>query len=291
MLDAAGLRVLVQAGLAAPVRPDRLIGMALALARWGVSPAAGCAVAAARHPYRLALVDDNGELTWRDLDRRTDRIAGELRARGLREGEAVGLLARNGRGAVESAVALSRVGAHVLYLNTGDAAGPLAQVLDDEQAAAVVYDEEFADLLAGARAGRLAFTTEQLAELAVRSTLGPPPKPATTSRQVILISGTTGAPRGAARGGAGSEVGSTVVPHRTFDPHMLERLVGAAATASYDVSSLRILASSGGALTVDLVQRGHDVFGPVLYNLPRNAPGKVLRQELRASDRIVGQST
>lgn len=35
MLDAAGLRVLVQAGLVSPVRPDRLVGMGLALARWG----------------------------------------------------------------------------------------------------------------------------------------------------------------------------------------------------------------------------------------------------------------
>ncbi len=323
MLDAAGLRVLVQAGLVSPVRPDRLVGMGLALARWGVTPAAGCAVAAARHAHRPALVDDDGDLTWRDLDRRTDRIAGELRARGLRDGQAAGLLARNGRGLVEGAIALSKVGACVLYLNTGSAAGPLERVLDAEQAAAVLHDEEFADLLAGALVGRLAVTTEQLAWLAVRSTLGPPPKPTTTSRQVLLTSGTTGVPRGAARGGAGPEdvvtalsriplrarettvvaapafhawglghltlamvLGSTVVLHRTFDPHrvltavqqhratalivvpvMLDRLVLAAATGSYDVSSLRILASSGSSLTVDLVQRVHDVFGPVLYNL------------------------
>ncbi len=95
----------------------------------------------------MALVDDDGALTWREVDMRTDRLAGELRARGLREGDAAGLLARNGRGLVEGAVALAKCGADVLYLNTGSAAEPLAQVLDREKARLVVHDEEFGDLL------------------------------------------------------------------------------------------------------------------------------------------------
>ncbi|MCW2613388.1 MAG: fadD12 [Frankiales bacterium] len=205
MLDVVGARVLARSGLLTPARPDRLVGMALAAARWGITPATGYAAGAARHPDRVALVDDDGSLTWRDVDRRTDRTASELRARGLREGDAAGLLARNGRGLVEGAVALSKVGADVLYLNTGSAGGPLAQVLDREGARALLFDEEFADLLAPCLPGRLGVTTEQLADLAVTSTLGAPPKPGRTSRQVILTSGTTGAPRGAARGGASIE--------------------------------------------------------------------------------------
>lgn len=323
MLDAVGVRVLVKAGLIAPVRPDRLLGMGLALARWGITPATGYAAGAARHPDRIAIVDDDGELTWRDIDRRTDRLASELRARGLGEGDAAGLLARNGRGLVESMVALAKVGADVLYLNTGSAGGPLAQVLDREQARAVLYDAEFAGLLAEALPGRLALTTEQLAEFALASPFGAPPKPGHTSRQVILTSGTTGTPRGAARSGATIEdavaalsllplrsrettviaapafhawglghlslamlLGSTVVLQRRFDPDrvlaaveqheatalvvvpvMLERLLTAAATGAYDLSFLRVIASSGSALPGDLAQRVQDVFGPLLYNL------------------------
>ena len=323
MLDLAAVRVLARAGLLAPVRPDKLLTMGLALARYGISPATGYAAGAARHPRRLAIVDDDGALTWRDVDVRTDRLASELRARGLREGDAAGLLARNGRGLVESAVALSKVGADVLYLNHGLAAGPLRAVLDREQARAVLHDEEFGELLEGALDGRLALTTEQLADLAMTSRAGTPPKPGRTSRQVILTSGTTGAPRGAARSGGTVEdavaalsglpvragettviaapvfhawglghlslamlLGSTVVLQRRFDaervleavehhrasvlvvvPVMLEALVAAAAAGAYDVSSLRIIASSGSALPGDLAQRVHTTFGPVLYNL------------------------
>ena len=202
MLDLAAVRVLARAGLLAPVRPDKLLTMGLALARYGISPATGYAAGAARHPRRLAIVDDDGALTWRDVDVRTDRIASELRARGLREGDAAGLLARNGRGLVEGAVALAKVGADVLYLGTGTAAGPLRQVLDREHARAVLHDAEFADLVAGAAAGRLLVTTDELDELARTSSAGPPPVPRHTSRQVILTSGTTGPPRGAARSGA-----------------------------------------------------------------------------------------
>ena len=321
MLDLAGVRVLAQAGLLAPVRPDKLLGMGLSLARYGISPATGYAIGALRHPRRPALVDDDGALTYREVDRRTDRIAGELRARGLREGDAVGLLARNGRGLLETAVGLAKVGADVLYLNTSLAAAPLAGVLRRERARAVLHDAEFADVVAGARAGRIALTTEQLGALAATSSTGPLPKPGRVSRQVILTSGTTGLPRGAARSGATVEdavaalsrlplrvgettvvaapafhawglghlslallLGSTVVLQRRFEPErvlaaveqhrasalvvvpvMLEGLL--AAPGRHDVSSLRIIASSGSALPGDLVQRVQARFGPVLHNL------------------------
>jgi acyl-CoA synthetase (AMP-forming)/AMP-acid ligase II len=203
VVDLVAARVLAQSGLLRPARPDRLLGMALSVARWGVTLATGYAAGAARHPLREALVDDDGSLSWRDIDRRTGRIAGELRARGVGEGDAVGLLARNGRGFVETATALAKCGADVLYLNTGSAGSVLADVLRREDALGVVYDAEFGDLLAEAARGRLALTTEELGRLATRPGPKAPLRPSHTSRQVILTSGTTGAPRGAARSGAG----------------------------------------------------------------------------------------
>ncbi|MCU1588261.1 MAG: AMP-dependent synthetase and ligase, partial [Frankiales bacterium] len=141
-------------------------------------------------------------LTFREIDQRTDRLAGELRARGIHETSAVGLLARNGRGFVEASVALSKCGADVLYLNTGFAGGQLKGVLDRENAIAVVHDAEFTDLLAEAAPGRLAVTTEELSRLAETSTAKAPPKSDHAPRMVILTSGTTGAPKGSARSGA-----------------------------------------------------------------------------------------
>ena len=321
-MDLARARVLMQSGLLKPARPGQLLGMGLAFARWGISPATGYAAGAARHPRTPAVVDDAGVLTWRDIDRRTDRIAGELRARGVSEGDAVGLLARNGRGFVEASTALSKCGADVLYLNTGSAGSQIDEVLTREKATAVVHDEEFGDLLAEASQGRLEITTETLSGIATEPGPGAPPRPEHTSRQVILTSGTTGAPRGAARNGASIDdlvsflsriplkagettvipapvfhawglghlslamvLGSTVVLRRRFDPEqvlrdiaehrattlvvvpvMLEKLL-AADPSSYDLSSLRVIASSGSALPGELAQKTLNAFGPVLYNL------------------------
>jgi fatty-acyl-CoA synthase len=203
VVDLTAAKVLARSGLLKPARPDQLLGMALAFARWGLTPATGYAAGAARHPQQPAIIDDQGVLTWREVDHRTDRIAGELRARGIAEGDAVGLLARNGRGFVEASTALSKCGADVLYLNTGSAASQIDEVLTREQATAVVHDAEFGELLAEASRGRIEITTEHLGEVATEPGPGAPPKPAHTSRQVILTSGTTGAPRGAARSGAG----------------------------------------------------------------------------------------
>jgi fatty-acyl-CoA synthase len=198
-MDLIGARILLRAGLLRPTRPDRLLGMALQAVRWDLTPAGGYAAAAARDPHGVAIVDDDGQLTFRELDRRTDRLAGELRARGLQAGDPVGVLARNGRGFVEALVALSKCGADVLLLNTGMAGSQAAAVLDRENAAAVVHDAEFAEMLTEAARGRLAMTAEDLDAAAAAGT---EPAPAPSKRQtrvVILTSGTTGAPRGAAR--------------------------------------------------------------------------------------------
>ena len=315
VISVGGVRILVRSGLLRPVRPDRLLGMALSLKRWGVSPATGYAAAAARHPDRLAIVDDEGRLTYREVDRRTDRIAAELVRRGVRSGDAVGLLARNGRGFVESTVALAKCGADVLYLGTATAGEQLREVLEREGATLVVHDEDLEPPLAGV-------TTEELGRLV--GTPGPagPRGSGRTPQQVILTSGTTGAPRGAARNGAapgdliaaldrmplrarettviaapvfhawglghlslGMVLGSTLVLQRRFDPErvlaavqdhrattlvvvpvMLDRLL-AADPSRYDLSSLRMIASSGGTLPGDLVERTLAAFGPVLHNL------------------------
>jgi acyl-CoA synthetase (AMP-forming)/AMP-acid ligase II len=198
-MDLTGARVLLKAGLLKPGRPDRLLGMALQIARWNLTPAGAYAVAAARDPHGVALVDDLGSLTFRELDQRSDQVAGELRARGLRPGDAVGLLARNGRGFVEALVAISKCGGDVLLLNTGFAGAQVAAVLDREQAAAVVYDTEFEALLEEASVGRIQLTTEELEHVAAADRHPAPPRTGRQGRIVILTSGTTGAPRGAAR--------------------------------------------------------------------------------------------
>ena len=59
-------------------------------------------------------------------------------------------MARNHRGFVESVVACSKLGAHALFLNTSFSGPQLTDVADREKPKAIIYDEEFGEVLADA---------------------------------------------------------------------------------------------------------------------------------------------
>jgi len=136
------IATLVEAGIVRPDRPDRLLRAGLALRRFGATPAAGYAAAAARRPDRVAVVDERGELTFAEVHRRTNALAHALGDHGVNEGDGVAIMCRNHRGFVEATVACSKLGAHALYLNTSFAAPQLADVLAREAPSAVIYDED-----------------------------------------------------------------------------------------------------------------------------------------------------
>jgi fatty-acyl-CoA synthase len=182
--------------------------MGSALKRWGPTVAGGYTASAARQPDATAVIDEAGTLTFGEVHRRTNAIATGLRSRGIGAGDGVAVLCRNHRGFVEASVAVSKLGAHVLYLNTGFAGPQLSEVLDREEAKAIVFDAEFAELVepcAGDRELAVAWhdgltphtTLDQWAEKEEPVELSPPARP---GRVVILTSGTTGTPKGAARG-------------------------------------------------------------------------------------------
>jgi len=210
-LDA--VRVLTEAGVLRPSRPDRLVAALLSLVRWGFTPAAGYATSAARYADEPAIIDENGTLTFGELDRRTGAIARGLQEAGVGEGDRVALLCRNHRGFVEALVALSKLGADSLLLNTSFAGPQLAGVMRTERARVIIHDEEFTALLREGARRRKRFiawhdseppkstpTLDRLAERHQGETVAPPSR---TGRIVILTSGTTGAPKGASRGGPG----------------------------------------------------------------------------------------
>lgn len=190
--------VLRRAGVFRPAAPDRLLGAAAALLRWGLNPAAAVAVSAARFPDDPAVIDERGTVTFRELHRRTDAVAAALRARGVGPGTVAGVLCRNHRGFVEASIALFKLGADVVYLNTGFSAPQIAGVCDDEGVAVLVHDADLADLVV--EAGREAITDEELegaaADPHADPHADPPQRP---GRIVILTSGTTGRPKGAPR--------------------------------------------------------------------------------------------
>ncbi len=207
------VRTLVRAGVIHPVRPDKLALMIRVLARWGASPAAGIAGAAINHPDEVMVDDEAGSLTFDEVHRRSNALARGLAAEGVREGDGVAIMCRNHRGFVEATLAVSKLGANGLYMNTAFAAPQLAGVVEREQPVALIYDGEFAGLLeqateAGKEIGLRRFVSwagddgagdtpaEKLIESSDDGNLDPPDE---SSRFVILTSGTTGTPKGAQR--------------------------------------------------------------------------------------------
>jgi len=202
-------RQLVGAGMIRPTRPDRLLRTGLALAKWGPTPAAGYTASAIRYPDDAAIIDDLGTLTFADVARRSNALADALAQHGVKEGDGVAIMARNHRGFIDITVACSKLGANALFLNTMFARPQITDVCAREQPVAVVYDEEFAELVADALEGRRSFVAwsepgskhavPTLEELIASGSDADRTPPAEKGRIVILTSGTTGTPKGANR--------------------------------------------------------------------------------------------
>jgi len=202
-------KVLIDAGVIRPMRPDRLWGVLRTLQKWGRSPAAGAISLAARYPDGTVIVDELGTLTYSEVDTRTNALAHALSDVGIVEGDGVGVMCRNHRGFIEATVALSKLGADALYLNTAFAGPQLTEVVQREKPKALIFDEEFYGLLeeAGRRRKRFVAWHDEptcadptLDELMADGDPSPVVPPAREGRAVILTSGTTGTPKGASRG-------------------------------------------------------------------------------------------
>ncbi|MGI5128721.1 AMP-binding protein [Pseudonocardia sp. CA-107938] len=198
---------LVRSGVIRPIRPDRILGMGVGGLRYGLTLTAGYAAGAARHPDRTAIVDDAGWVSYAELGRRTDRLARSLAGLGVGAGDRVGVLCRNHRGAVEAQVAVAKLGADVVLLNTGLPAAQLATVAEEQKMRLVVADADFGDkldalpddatIVIGWHDGPVGHPT--LDELIARNGPGTLPLRPAEGRTIVLTSGTTGPPKGARR--------------------------------------------------------------------------------------------
>ena len=149
------LRVLARAGIIRPYSPLTLARIAKSLSAWGTGPAGGFAALAARAPDQVGLVDELGALTFGEMHRRTNALARALRrARGRARATRWPLMCRNHRGFVDATIAVAKLGADLLYLNTAFAGPQLVDVLEREEPTVVIHDEEFTDLLAEASTSR-----------------------------------------------------------------------------------------------------------------------------------------
>jgi fatty-acyl-CoA synthase len=199
--------VLLRTGLAPVTRPQDMVSALLNMRNWGMV-AGAIRIAAHRDPDMLGLVDELGEFTFRELDERSNALARAWQDEGLSDTSVIAVLCRDHRGLVETMFAAGKLGAKLLLMNTGFAKPQFAEVVEREGADVLVYDEEFADILGNVPDSvprYLAWTDgdagehRTLEELIKSASTEDLPRPKTVGGLVLLTSGTTGTPKGAAR--------------------------------------------------------------------------------------------
>jgi fatty-acyl-CoA synthase len=204
-------KVLAEAGILRPMRPDRLVRIAERYVRLGTSPALGAAACAISYSAETAIIDEAGTLTFSQVHERSNALARALRDEGVGLGDGIAIMCRNHRYFVDATLAASKLGAVALYLNTAFAGPQLKDVLDREDPSVLIYDQEFEELLSDAGPDVPRFiaweereegaqaehpTLEELISASSSDDLDPPEE---HGRFIILTSGTTGTPKGAQR--------------------------------------------------------------------------------------------
>jgi fatty-acyl-CoA synthase len=193
----------IRAGLVRPELPHRVAQMLISFERYGMLGGA-MSLAGIRHGSQLALIDEKGELTYKELDQRVNSLATAWRRQGLRAGDGVAILARNHRGFLEAFFAAAKSGARIILFNTSFSGPQVREVAQREGVDLLVYDEEFTEMVEGVdpEHGRwLSWAdSDPDADDTLDALIGShpdkaPPKPDQGPKVVILTSGTTGIPR------------------------------------------------------------------------------------------------
>jgi fatty-acyl-CoA synthase len=206
-------RKMFEAGALKIEPPQNMAAMVADIRRWGefgMIPALN----ARRSPHRAAVIDDDGEMTFGELDAAAHAVANALLAKGVKGGDGVAILARNHRWFLVAVYAAARTGARIILLNSEFSGPQVKEVSEREGAKIIIHDDEYTQAMAQATP-ELGFlralgtnpdtdepsesSAETLAEIVERSNTNPAPKASKHSSIIILTSGTTGTPKGANR--------------------------------------------------------------------------------------------
>jgi fatty-acyl-CoA synthase len=206
-------RKMFEAGAFKLEPPQNVAAMLADIRRWGefgMIPALN----ARRTPNRAAVIDDFGEMTFKELDEAAHSVANGLLDMGVKGGDGVAILARNHRWFLVAVYGVARTGARIILLNSEFSGPQIKEVAEREGAKVIIYDDEYCQAVSKAEPelGKLralgvnpdkdepsGSTDETLEDLVARSSGKPAPKVTRHSSIIILTSGTTGTPKGANR--------------------------------------------------------------------------------------------
>jgi fatty-acyl-CoA synthase len=178
--------------------PVGLLKASPTMRKWGANPAGIVVAGAQQHPTLQAIVDDDETVTSAELERRTNALAGYLSAeRGITATSTIGIHSHNRALIIVAGMTASKLGADVVYLNTGFSATQVREVAKREGVDLLITDEP-----RPASKGRKTLKTLSRTEIQTVLAHGdgsPVTQPPHPGRVVILTSGTTGLPKGARR--------------------------------------------------------------------------------------------
>ncbi|GAA1217523.1 hypothetical protein GCM10009665_04230 [Kitasatospora nipponensis] len=176
---------------------------------------------AARAPQALAVLAEDGELSYRELDARSDRLARELLGLGMRPGAVLPVCLPRGADLVVALLAVLKAGGAYLPLDPTHPDRRLVQLVQDSGAELLLTSRGHRRRFAGGPAATV--VVEEQREPSPEADREPPPDPALATDPAYLIytSGTTGTPKG------------VLVAHRSL-VFTLERVADAYALAPGD---------------------------------------------------------
>ncbi|MFD6456090.1 AMP-binding protein, partial [Nocardia sp. NPDC060220] len=204
--NAGVARSIAATGLMRP-EPMSIVRQLRSLSKWGFNLAGGYAAGAAYEPDRLALIDAGGHRTFAEVDARSTALAAAMHSIGLRKGDAIGLLARNHAGMVETMVAAGKLGVDVALLNAGLSGRRIEEIVQRHRLSAVFVDGALETLIRYLHSEVPRYTTDDCPPDPDRTTIDDLitqahtdfPVPAHPGRLIVLTSGTSGSPKGARR--------------------------------------------------------------------------------------------
>ena len=171
--------------------------------------AGGFKAVALRFPDRVGVIDELGELTFAEIERRSNALADSLAQLGVGEGDGVAIWSATTAASSTPRSPRQAGRRHALPQHRVRGA-PAGRGLRAREAQRGIHDQEFTELIdkAGVEQQRIlawvdddAGDLDTLEDLIEKGDPKPRKAPAREARAVILTSGTTGTPKGAPRGG------------------------------------------------------------------------------------------
>lgn len=99
-------------------------------------------------PDRVALVSGDREITYAQMEDRTNRLAHYLQKQGVKPGDKVGVYSRNGIEAIEAMVAIFKIRAVVVNVNYRYIENELQYIFDNSDMVALVHEARYSDKVA-----------------------------------------------------------------------------------------------------------------------------------------------